>query len=187
MKYLITVLALVMTVNVKAEEKFHPKDRIVSKQIISETAEDINTPTPEELEGATITVQTKDGKTHKMSANSFKVVKRKQQFKNKKTVILEHADCPPKIVEVIKTKIVTRTVVKKVHQNKNLLLVGARYDYKSIDGGISNNGQTAWVNAKRGTVLDLSYVRRRLFDSPIAAGVSVDTNGTPRGMLGVEF
>lgn len=181
----LTVFFLFMGRNAHAQDTCKTKKpcKVTSKEIISETADDVNTPTPKELEGAVYIVRTKDGKEHKMSAKKFKVVKRQQQFKNKEKIILEKMECEPKVVTQVVTQ--TRTIVKKERDPRNLIMLGARYDYTHLDSSVSGN--TATIEARRATVLDVSYMRRRLFDSPVGAGLGIDTNGTPRVFGGVEF
>lgn len=184
MKYL-SITILFLALNSYAQEKcgIEKPCKITSKEIISETADDVNTPTPKELEGAVYIIRTKDGKEHKMSSKKFKVVPRQQQFKNKEKIILERIQCEPKFV----TNTFTHVVFRKVPEHRNALLLGARYDYTHLSSGFSSNGFSAYIEARRATVLDLSYMRRHLFDSRFGAGIGIDTNATPRVFGGVEF
>lgn len=186
MKYLSLIIILLASTSY-AQDKCGIKKpcRITSKTVIHESADDVNTPTPKELEGAVYIIRTKDGKEHKMSAKKFKVVPRQQQFKNKEKVILERVECEPKVVTQVVTRTLIRNIVKKAHENKNLIMVGARYDYVGLDSSV--NGSIATLEAKRGTVLDLSYMRRKILDSNVGAGIGIDTNGTPRVFGGYEF
>jgi hypothetical protein len=187
MKKLLIASIVFMALNSQSQQICKTKKpcKIVSKEVVSESADDVNTPTPKELEGAVYIVRTKDGKEHKMSAKTFKVVKRQQQYKNKEKVILEHIECEPKIL--VKTVTVTKTIVKKERENRNIVMLGVRYDFVRIDGGASADGSSAYLEAKRSTVLDVSYFRRNILDSSIGVGVGIDTNGTPRGVIGLEF
>jgi hypothetical protein len=188
MKYLI-LSSVLLASNAYAQNTCKTKKpcKITSKEVISESADDVNTPTPKELEGATIIVRTKDGKEHKMSAKTFKVVKRQQQYKNREKVILEKMECEPKVVTQVVTNTVTVVKHVKEKENKNLVMVGARYDYTHLNSGVSADGSTAYIDARRAMVFDVSYFRRRLFDSRIGAGIGIDTNATPRAMVGLEF
>lgn len=141
-------------------------------------SQDVNTPVPLELKDATIIVRTKDGKEREMSENEFKVVKRKQQFKVKERVVAK-----PVPTQVVQTKYVE--VVKKAKEHKNLVMLGGRYDYTHLDASVQGN--TVRLNSNKAPIADLTYFRRELFDSRIGAGVSLDTNGTPRALIGLEF
>ena len=93
MKYLI--LALAMTLSTQAFAQGSCETKVES---VDEVREDVNTPTPKELEGATIIVKLKDGTTREMKAESFKVVPRKQQLKVKKEIITKNMNCQPQII-----------------------------------------------------------------------------------------
>lgn len=185
MKHLLIALTFLLASNAYAQKSCGIKKpcKVTKKEVISETADDVNTPTPDELKGAVYIIRTKDGKEHKVSTKKFKIVPRQQQFKNKEKVILERVECEPKVVTQVVTH--TRTIVKKERDPRNLIMLGARYDYTHLDSSVS--GSTATIEARRATVLDVSYMRRRLFDSPVGAGLGIDTNGTPRVFGGVEF
>lgn len=141
---------------------------------IQEKKEDVNTPTPEQLKDAVILVKTKDGKVQEMKASDFKVVPRKQQFKVKERIIVQKMECQPKTI-----------VVEKIKREKNLVMLGARKDHTGLTTDVS--GSTASVYSKKGLVFDLGYMRKNILDTPLGVGASIDTNGTLRGMLGLEF
>lgn len=160
MKYLILVMALFGTV-AHAQE---------SCQV---TKQDVNTPVPVELQDAEIIVRTKDGKEHKMNANEFKVVKRKQQFKIKEV----KQPCEP-VVQYVE-------VEKKVKENKNMVMLGVRYDYIDLESKVEGNKTTLY--STKGPVVDFSYMRRKVLDSNFGAGLGIDTRVSPRVFLGYEF
>lgn len=162
MKYLIILIALFGTF-AHAQE---------SCQI---TNQDVNTPVPKELEDGEIIVRTKDGKEHKVSANQFKVVPRKQQFKVKEKVVSQ--PCEP-VKEVV-------VIEKKIEGNKNMVMLGVRYDYIDLDSKTEGNKTTLY--STKGPVVDLSYMRRKVFDSNFGAGLGIDTKVSPRFFLGYEF
>lgn len=92
-----------------------------------------------------------------------------------KTVISEGKSCAPTVVE--------RRVVQ--HGPKNVIMLGARYDYTDLSSEVGGN--TAKVYSHKGLVPEVSYLRRRVFDSNFGAGVGIDVKGSPRGFLGYEF
>lgn len=138
--------------------------------------EDVNSLAPKGLEGAVIIVRRADGKETSVPIEKFKVVKRVQQFKTFQTT------------EMISCNTNTETIVKEMEKdNKNTVMVGGRRDYTTLDTNVSVDGKKATVSSKKDAVLDLSYLRRKLFDSPIDAGAGVDTNGAVRGIIGLDF
>lgn len=162
MKYFIILIALFGTI-AHAQE---------SCQI---TNQDVNTPVPKSLEDGQIVIRTKDGKEQVMSANEFKVVRRKQQFKIKEKVITQ--PCEP-IKEIV-------VVEKQAKENKNLVMLGIRYDYIDLESKVEGNKTTLY--STKGPVLDLSYMRRNVFESNFGAGLGIDTKAAPRIFMGYEF
>ena len=127
----------------------------------------ITTDVPKHLEDAIIIVRTKDGRESQVSANQFKVVPRKQQH----------------LITEVKTH--TERVCKVSGKEKNLLMVGGRRDHQDLD--IRVNGNTATVESQKGLVMDATYLRQNIFNTNLGVGAGVDTNGTLRGVVGVEF
>lgn len=138
----------------------------------SETAQEVvyevNKDMPKYLQGATITVTQADGKTSTVPAEKFMVVPRKQ-----KTVLGQNKQT---------SKIVSCT---KPSDKKNIVFADARKDFKGLD--VTTDGKTAIVESKKGIVPGVNYYRRELLDSPIGAGVGLDSNGTLKGMIGIDF
>ena len=162
MKYIIT---LILLTNVAfANENCSVSESDVDVQ---ETKRVENVDTPKNLKGATITVVTKDNKTYTFSADEYMVAKRV-----KTTYIAAHT----------KNKVLTCNVAKD--EQKNLLLLGARHDHTDIS--VRSDGKNATVSSEKDMVLDLSYYRKKIIKN-VGAGIGIDTNGTPKGMLGVEF
>ncbi len=166
MKYVLIALAMMLSAPALAQES------------CQQTSQDVNTPVPNELKDAKIIIRTADGKEREMSANEFKVVKRKQQFKVKERVVIEKTVCPA----CVTTEVVR---IEKAKENKNLVMLGVAYDYTSLDSEIQGNVVKLYSN--KGPVLDLTYLRRRVFDSNFGLGIGINTNGAPRGVLGLEF
>lgn len=127
----------------------------------------INTDVPKHLQDATIIIRTKDGRESTVSANQFKVVSRKQQFIV--TKVIEH----------------TERTCKVSGKEKNLLMFGGRRDHKDIDTNVV--GKTATVSSEKGLVVDATYMRQNVLDSKLGVGAGIDSNGTLRGVVGVEF
>lgn len=127
----------------------------------------INTDVPKHLQDATIIIRTKDGRESTVSANQFKVVSRKQQF------------------IVTKVKEHTERTCKVSGKEKNLLMFGGRRDHKDIDTNVV--GKTATVSSEKGLVVDATYMRQNVLDSKLGVGAGIDSNGTLRGVVGVEF
>lgn len=142
--------------------------------------QDVNTPVPKELEDGEIIIRTKDGKERKMSANEFKVVKRKQQFKVRETV----KPCEPVFIT---------TEVREIREveslRKNTLMLSARRDFTRMTTDVSTSGSstTARVNSEKNLVLGLDYLRRDVFNTHFGLGAGVDSNGTLKGILGYDF
>lgn len=92
-----------------------------------------------------------------------------------------------KLAEKPKEVIVETVKIYEVDadQQKNVIMLGVRRDYAGLDS--SQNGNSATISERKNALLDLSYMRRKLFDSRIDAGAGVDARGVVRGFLGLEF
>lgn len=154
---LTAVISLVMASDCNESQK---SSEVKEEQIIT-------TDIPKHLKDAVIIVRQKDGRESHVSANLFKVVPRKQQR--------------------VVTKVVERTerVCKVASKEKNLLMLGGRRDHTDLD--IAVNGNSATVKSQKGMVFDATYYRQNIGNTPVGAGAGVDTNGTLRGVVGVEF
>lgn len=139
---------------------------------VDETREDVNTPVPKGLEGAKIIIQTKDGRSISMSIDQYKVVPRKQQFK----------------VSIVRVTSKMMCTVTKEAQDNNTVMLGIRKDHAglSIEKSSTPTSETAEVISKRDAVLDVSYLRRKAVGR-LGVGAGVDTNGTIKGMIGIDF
>lgn len=169
MKHIFLTILLIGSVS-NADNK---SCKVSEESTIIEKQEDVNTKVPRDLEGAEIIIKRKDGTTETIKSEEFKVVKRKQQFKVKERSIIQRVECAPTII------------VKEKKEKKNLLAVGARRDHTGLHKSV--NGNIGTVSSERAMVLDLSYTRRQILDSPFALGVGLDTNGVLRGLVGIEF
>jgi len=178
MKYII-LLGVLFSVMVKAEDSC---ENVLSKSDQTEEVKtDVNTPVPKALEGAKIIVKMKDGSEKVMDISKFKVVPRKQQLKVTHTKTMEKLVCQaePRVVEKI---------VEVDSKDKNTLLVGVRKDHQDLEKEVSSdeNGSYASVKSKKGAVLDVGLLRKKVFGD-VGIGLGVDTNGTVKGILGVDF
>ncbi len=128
-------------------------------------SEDINTAVPKALEGAVIEVKLKNGKVYVFKADEFKVVPRMQQL-----LVTEY--------EVTKT-------LRCDSSDKNTLMLGIREDHTGLD--VSATANAASVQSRRGPVLDAAYLRRKILDTKLGVGAGIDTNGTVKGIVGLDF
>lgn len=159
MKTLLIILTL-LSLNVKAQESCK------INTTVKEVKEDQNTPVPKELEDAVIVIKTKDGKEKVMSANEFKIVKRKQQFKIKETV-------------VTKTECVTKTVFQP---KKHLIFAGVGYGPTEAKGEV--DGLVAKAYVKKGPVGSINYMQNNIGNKNLSLGVGIESNATVKGYLG---
>lgn len=128
----------------------------------------ITTDVPNRLVGKEICIRDpKTGVSDCFSTEKFKVVPRKQQ--RIVTKVTEH----------------TERTCKVAGKEKNLLMVGGRRDHKDIDTNVV--GKTATVSSEKGLVVDATYMRQNVLDSKLGVGAGIDSNGTLRGVVGVEF
>lgn len=147
------------------------KDCTETTQVSSQdVVHNVNTSMPKHLKGAMITVTLADGKSSQVPAERFMVVPRKQQ-----TVVGQD-----------------KTVSKQVScksDKKNLVIADLRKDVTGMDTETSlvPGGVQAKTRSERELVPGINYFRRQVLDSDVGLGVGVDTNGTVKGMLGVEF
>jgi hypothetical protein len=163
MKYAIVFMIMFLVSVVNAAENCSESAQVETQDVVYE----VNTELPKHLKGATITVTLADGKTSTVPAEKFMVVPRKQ-----KTLVGQN-------------QTLTKKLYCKVSGKKNIIMGEARKDVTEIE--TTTNGKSASVHSKKEVVPGLNYYRRELFDSPIGAGVGVDTNGTVKGMIGLDF
>ncbi len=134
---------------------------------VSEVEQDVNTPVPPNLEGATILVKTKDGKVREMSANEFKVVPRKQQFKVRERTV--YAPCQ-------------EAEEKTSHKNILSLTLGRSLTDYSMTAPTTG---TVRVENQYKLAPGLMY-QREIFDR-VYLGAHVDTHKTVGGSVGIGF
>lgn len=159
MKYLI-FMALAMSSTSFAADC---KEEIYSSN--EDVVYEVNSKIPEHLRGATITVRLADGKESTVPAEKFMVVPRKQS-----------------------TIAGTNWTVTKVRscdtKDRNLIIGEVRKDHKNFD--TETNGKEAKTYSNKEVIPGVNYFRRELL-GPIGAGAGVDSNGTLKGLIGVEF
>jgi hypothetical protein len=164
--YMKNLILLTMFISAIASANCVEKKQTESKDVVHT----VDTSIPAHLKGAKITVTLADGRTSTVPAEKFMVVPRKQQ-----TVVGQD-----KLV---------KSVVTCSSKNKNLIIADLRKDVVDIETETSAivGGVTAKTRTEKDLVPGINYFRRDLFDSNIGAGVGVDSNGTVKGMLGLEF
>jgi hypothetical protein len=165
MKYLL-ILTIGFFLNSAYAENCSESQTESSEQVVYNVSKDM----PKHLKGATITITLADGKTSTVPAEKFMVVPRKQT-----TVLGEN-----------------KTISKKLtcsNGKKNSIIAGGRKDTVGhrVETSSTPNGQQAKVYSEKDLVPDINYYRREILDTPIGAGVGVDSNGTLRGSVGFDF
>lgn len=163
-----------------------------SCQIVSQ---DVNTPVPNHLKGAKICTFKENTGYNCVPAEDFKIVKRKQQWKVTQSNVVEiHQKLGNTEEELRQVYLRGYTHGQMVMQNnayyekirnKNLIMLGARYDQTNLNTKTDNMKVTVYSN--KALILDLSYLRRRVLDTQLGLGLGIDTNGVPRGIVGYEF
>lgn len=131
---------------------------------------------PKYLEGATVTVTLKNGKTYTYASEDMAVVPRKNLGKHE-AASKAHLGA----LKVIDGKI---TEGKIVRNKKNRLYILGGYGNRSKLKH-STNGQTFEVKHRRGFVGGVGYQRK--LNEDINAGVQIQTNGTSSLSLGTDF
>jgi hypothetical protein len=168
-KYLITTLtltaaALILLVGATSSAASCEYDR---KMVTEPVEYSVNKGLPSHLKGATITITLSDGKSSTVSAEKFMVVPRVQR-----TIVGEN-----KLI-----------IVKKTCQddlNKNTLMIEGRHDIKNVV--TEKQGLSAHTYAEKELIPGIDYYRRQILDTPIGAGIGIDTNATPKVFLGIDF
>lgn len=132
------------------------------------TKQEVTTPTPEYLKGATITVTLANGSTVKMSADSYMVVPRKQ------------------VKESISTKIIEKPIAclqEDKSPKKNILSLQAVRSQNGLDRN-NLNISTIEIETKNSVGVGLLYQRKL---DTLVLGVGGDTNKGLNLGLGLEF
>lgn len=131
---------------------------------------------PKYLEGATVTVTLKNGKTYEYKSEDMAVVKRANLGVHKN--------------EAKQTRKALATVAKKI-KNKKLVKNKKNRIYGLIGYGntgsldVSTNGSTYETKHSRGAVGGIGYQRKVSED--LNLGVQVQTNGTTSLSVGTDF
>ena len=137
----------------------------------------IDTKAPKYLEKGKIVVQLPNGKTYLFNSNEYMVVPRKQQIlTGERSLLVYNHKCVKKETVVVK---------EKIDNNKNMIYADVRKDHQDLK--TEYNGKSVSIESEKGIVPSINYYRRELFDSPIGVGLGVDTNGTVKGALGIDF
>lgn len=128
-------------------------------------------PAPSYLQGATITVTLKNGKTYTFSADEYAVVKRGEETPLQVT----------KLEDETEEKLVLPP--EEVVGHKNIVSVGAVYGKNKLK--TSETGNKFEVESDRTLGLQLQYQRR--MDDKVYLGGQADTNGNVGVNVGVGF
>lgn len=128
-------------------------------------------PAPSYLQGATITVTLKNGKTYTFSADEYAVVKRGEETPLQVT----------KLEDETEEKLVLPP--EEVVGHKNIVSVGAVYGKNKLK--TSQTGNKFEVESDRTLGLQLQYQRR--MDDKVYLGGQADTNGSVGVNVGVGF
>lgn len=137
-----------------------------------EETQEIKTDVPKFLEGATITVTLKDGKTSTVPAEKFKVVARKQQFLVKRTKQTDSLICQ-----------------EEPKRHRVSVLVGAG-NKDGLDRDDNYAPNTIQVKSRIGPNAGLQYQYKsdiKIFNKPLSFGVQGVSNKSGAGLLGIDF
>lgn len=141
-----------------------------STEANAEVSYNVDTSIPKHLRGAQVCIFKKDSGYQCVPAEKFMVVPRKQ-----KTVLGENKT-------ITKTVSCSKTIsVSK----KNTVYADVRKDHQDLS--VTTAGSTATVESKRGLVPSVNYFRHNVLNSPLGLGIGVDTNGTFKGAVGIDF
>lgn len=126
---------------------------------------------PKYLEGATVTVTLKNGKTYSYKSEDMAVVPRKQMTRPS---------------DLAAAKVIIQKVEKGqlVKEKKNRIYVLGGYG-NTGDMKVSTDGSTYETKHKRGVVGGIGYQRK--LNQKINVGVQAQTNGTTSLSLGTDF
>ena len=131
----------------------------------------VNKNLPKYLQGATITVRLANGKETTVPAERFMVVPRSQQFV---------------VGQAVNT---SKTLTCKAKSKRNNVIVDVRRDFVGVNKVSSSTSisQTLKVTSDKALIPAINYYRRQVLESDLGLGLGVDSSGTLRGMLGIEF
>jgi hypothetical protein len=165
MKYVIILLCFVSSVAFAGERCSESTNEQLENVVY-----EVNTQIPSHLKGATIVIKQADGRESSCPAEKCMVVPRIQ-----KTVLGQN-------------RTVSKSVKCTKDGNKNLLIGELRKDVTELetDSSAVPNGQQARVSARKELVPGINYFRREVIGL-VGGGIGIDTNGTPKALLGVEF
>ncbi len=168
MKNLVTALAIYLGAMGLAEAQECLEKTITQTNPVKY---EVNKNLPKHLQGATITVRLADGRETTVPAEKFMVVPRQQQL-----VVGEAVN-------------VSKTLTCKAKSRKNSVMVDARRDFTGISKSSSSTAttQTLKVSSDKALVPGLNYYRREILDSHLGLGAGVDSNGTLKALIGLDF
>lgn len=171
MKYLIAFITMFSVVTANADQKCSTQS---SEYEASEKME-IKTDVPKHLEGATITITLKDGRTSTVPAEKFKVVPRKQQYI---------------VTKMDRSTNTTCSMTVEQSQKNRISLLGGSGTKDGLDRDDSNSPNSVSVKNRTGAVFGAQYQRQigvKVLDMPLSVGIQGQTNATGSVLLGVDF
>ncbi len=165
------IITLMMTVSTQAMAKTECSTTQSQEQV--EEQMEIKTDVPKHLEGATITITLKDGRTSTVPAEKFKVVPRKQQFIVTKTSTMSKEMC---------------TVEDSKRHRVSVL--GGHGAQEGLSSNRSQAPSRVTVESNVGAVVGAQYQYRtdlKLLDKPVSVGGQLQSNETGSVMIGIDF
>lgn len=169
MNKLLMLSLILLGLNVNA--KMECSSSTSSDQIEEQT--EIKTDVPKHLEGATITVTLKDGRTTTVPAEKFKVVPRKQQF----------------IVTKVSRNSTSLCTTNETQHHRVSVLAG-KGTQAGIDVSRKNAPNEVTVENNVGAVLGAQYQYKtdlKVLDMPVSVGIQGQNNETGSVLLGLDF
>lgn len=127
---------------------------------------------PKYLEGATVTVTLKNGKTYEYKSEEMAVVKREN---------IDINAAANQELATVKQQIKDKKLVK--NKKNRVYVLGGYGNTGSLD--VSTNGSTYQTKHSKGAVGGIGYQRK--LNEKVNVGVQVQTNGTTSLSIGTDF
>ncbi len=145
--------------------------KTTNSEIVQDVVYNVNKDIPAHLKGAKIIVRLADGKETVVPAEQFMVVKRKQYtVAGQNRLVMSKLRCEAK-------------------SRKNSVMVDARKDHSGMDTSTATipGGVQATVKSNKALTPGINYYRREILDSHLGLGAGVDSNGTLKAIIGLDF
>ncbi len=169
MKHLMMIALLMFAVNANAGTQCSTS---TSEEKVDEQME-IKTDVPKHLEGATITITLKDGRTSTVPAEKFKVVPRKQQY-----IVTKTSRSSKEMCSTNET------------QHHRVSVLGGHGAKPGLDSNRSSAPDEVTVESRVGAVFGAQYQYKsdlKVLDMPLSIGIQGQTNKTGSLLIGVDF